>query len=171
MELAVANGLLLRGSRVVVPKSLQKEILEKLHAGHQGITKYWQRAKDSVWWPGIRKDIDKIVTKCETCCKVHTQCPERLLPNSTSVQTMAEGQNRPIWMEKEQLYPRSWLLLEVHRSSETSVNDSNTRHHTPKIDLLTTRDSRNSNVGQQTSILVSSLQRVCQRVRVWTHNK
>ena len=80
MELTVAKGLLLRGSRVVVPKSLQKEILQKLHSGHQGTTKCRQRAKDSVWWPGIRKDIDEVVMNCETCRKVRTQHPEPLLP-------------------------------------------------------------------------------------------
>ena len=36
-ELSIVDRLLLHGSRIVVPKSLQKEILEKLHEGHLGI--------------------------------------------------------------------------------------------------------------------------------------
>ena len=39
MELTVAKGILLKGSRVVIPKSLQTDILKKLHSGHLGITK------------------------------------------------------------------------------------------------------------------------------------
>ena len=39
-ELSVCNGLLLRGDRIVIPLSMQSEILGKLHCGHQGITKY-----------------------------------------------------------------------------------------------------------------------------------
>lgn len=36
-ELSVENGLLLRGCRIVVPRSMRGEILEKLHHGHQGL--------------------------------------------------------------------------------------------------------------------------------------
>ena len=38
-ELSVTNGLVLRGNSLVIPKSLQQKMLNKLHAGHQGITK------------------------------------------------------------------------------------------------------------------------------------
>ena len=38
-ELCVANDLLLRGSRLVIPPSLWPDILNKIHTGHQGITK------------------------------------------------------------------------------------------------------------------------------------
>ena len=38
-ELSLQGDLLLRGRRIVVPKSLQKETLQKIHSGHQGITK------------------------------------------------------------------------------------------------------------------------------------
>lgn len=49
MELTVAKSLLLRGSRVVVPKSLQKDFLQKLHSGHQGTTKCRQRLGVVAW--------------------------------------------------------------------------------------------------------------------------
>ena len=71
----------MRGSRVVIPDSLQAEILERLHTGHQGTTKCRQRAKDSVWWPKIRNDIDDKVSKCPTCCKHRLQHPESLIPS------------------------------------------------------------------------------------------
>ena len=43
----------MQGQRVVIPKPLQKEVLHKLHGGHQGITHFHSRAKISVWWPGL----------------------------------------------------------------------------------------------------------------------
>ena len=36
-ELTLHNDLLLRGRRIVVPRSLQRETLAKVHTGHQGI--------------------------------------------------------------------------------------------------------------------------------------
>ena len=38
-ELCVANDLLLRGSQLVIPPKLTTDILNKIHTGHQGITK------------------------------------------------------------------------------------------------------------------------------------
>ncbi|UYV61427.1 hypothetical protein LAZ67_1004797 [Cordylochernes scorpioides] len=43
-ELGVQNGLLMRSCRLVIPASMKLEILDKLHAGHFGITKTRLRA-------------------------------------------------------------------------------------------------------------------------------
>ena len=83
-ELSVNNGILLRGNRLIIPSSLHLEIIEKLHSGHQGFTKCQQQAKDSVWWPGIKKDIEEKVsnvllalsagsTMWNHCCHHHFQ--------------------------------------------------------------------------------------------------
>jgi len=49
---------------LVVPQTLQAEILGKLHCGHQGMTKCRERVRQSVWWPGINKDIEGMISKC-----------------------------------------------------------------------------------------------------------
>ncbi|KAL7852894.1 hypothetical protein SRHO_G00186790 [Serrasalmus rhombeus] len=68
-ELSVANGLLLRDNRIVIPHSLRPEILRRLHEGHLGIEKCKRRARSAVYWPGINEDIENMVGKCETCNK------------------------------------------------------------------------------------------------------
>ena len=78
-ELSVTHGLVLRGNRLVIPKSLQQEMLNKLHAGHQGITKCRQRALQSIWWPAIGKDIEETVNRCMVCCTTRFQHAEPLL--------------------------------------------------------------------------------------------
>ena len=78
-ELSVTNGLLLRGNRFVIPQSLRSEMLQKLHAGHQGISKCRQRALQSVWWPAISKDIKETISRCMVCCKTRYQHAEPLL--------------------------------------------------------------------------------------------
>ena len=49
--LIIQKGLLLKGSRLVIPVAMQKMILGKFYEGHQGITKCRERAKQSVWSP------------------------------------------------------------------------------------------------------------------------
>ena len=74
------NGLLLKGCRLVIPKLLQTDILQKLHAGHQGIAKCRERAKQSVWWPGLCTQLQKVVEGCHTCAKERINPKEPLLP-------------------------------------------------------------------------------------------
>jgi len=38
-EISMVDGLLMRGSRIIIPLPLRQSTLEKLHIGHQGITK------------------------------------------------------------------------------------------------------------------------------------
>ena len=78
-ELSITNGLLLRGYRLVIPQSLRSEMLQKLHAGHQGISKCRQRASQSVWWPAIGKDIEETINRCMVCCKAQYQHAEPLM--------------------------------------------------------------------------------------------
>ena len=68
-ELSVVNGMIMWNARVYIPINLRKEIMEKLHSGHQGQVKTYRRCQDSVWWPGIRKEIIEMVERCEVCIK------------------------------------------------------------------------------------------------------
>ena len=61
----IANGIIMNGSRMVVPKSLQQEYLQCLHMGHLGISKRRARAKTTVFWPNIDQDISQLIMQCE----------------------------------------------------------------------------------------------------------
>ena len=63
----------------MIPQSLRSEMLIKLHAGHQGISKCHQRAYQSVWWPAIGRDIEETINRCMVCCKAKLQHAEPLL--------------------------------------------------------------------------------------------
>ena len=69
-SLSTSQGLVLYGDRIVIPPSMRKEILHRLHDGHQGITKCRERAHMSVWWPGLEKEIQELVTKYPECMPV-----------------------------------------------------------------------------------------------------
>ena len=75
-ELSVCDGLVLKGNRIVIPKNLRPNILKKLHTGHWGINRTTRRARDIVFWPGITKDIEKIISTCEQCQKYQNATPK-----------------------------------------------------------------------------------------------
>ena len=60
-------------SRIIIPTTLRSEVVRTLHSAHQGVSAMTERAKASVYWPGITTDIrqtkpDKVVTAAiETC--------------------------------------------------------------------------------------------------------
>lgn len=80
-EMTVQDGVLMRGSRIHIPASLRLDILDKLHEGHQGILKCRQRAVQSVWWPGISRDVESMVKQCVVCAKRAKTVPEPLIPS------------------------------------------------------------------------------------------
>ena len=68
-ELGIQNGVLLKGTRIIIPKSLQHTFLQQLHAAHQGIEKSKLLARIAIFWVGINKDIENLVGQCFTCQK------------------------------------------------------------------------------------------------------
>jgi transposase InsO family protein len=81
-ELTISNNLLLYGRRIVVPKSLQRETLRKIHDGHQGIQRSQLRARCSIWWPGMGAQIKNFVESCPTCVRNYTPRHEPLMSTS-----------------------------------------------------------------------------------------
>lgn len=63
-ELTVLGKLVLRGTRLVIPMKLRKQVLDLAHEGHQGIVKTKQRLRTKVWWPGIDRQAEQ---RCRTC--------------------------------------------------------------------------------------------------------
>ena len=66
-ELTATDSLLLRGSRIVIPASLQSTTLQLAHEGHQGIVRTKQLLREKVWWPGIDKDVEHLIRSCISC--------------------------------------------------------------------------------------------------------
>ena len=52
-ELSVVDDVtVMRGTRAVIPKTLQQRVLQIAHEGHPGIVRMKQRCRATVWWPG-----------------------------------------------------------------------------------------------------------------------
>ena len=79
-EMTVDSGLLLRGNHIVVSRQLQKETLEKIHNGHQGMRKRQQRILTAVWCSGITQQLEQMIINCPECSKLSTPLHQPLLP-------------------------------------------------------------------------------------------
>ena len=66
-HLSVDNGLVMRGERLVVPRSLRHSVLQDLHAAHQGLTRTKRRARQTVFWPHLTNDLDNLIRSCPQC--------------------------------------------------------------------------------------------------------
>ena len=78
-DISVKDGLLMRGNRIVIPAALRLEMLDRLHTGHQGISKCRERARQSLWWPGLSRQLEEIVKNCSVCRKCTNQRSEPLI--------------------------------------------------------------------------------------------
>ena len=69
-DLSADNGLVLKGTRIVIPSKARRDTLVALHSSHQGVERTKRRARQTVWWPGMNSDITTTVAAC-TSCQVH----------------------------------------------------------------------------------------------------
>ena len=105
-EFSLHNTLLMRADRIVIPTCLQQDMLSRIHQGHQGIVKCRSRARTSVWWPGISKQINEIIQNCETCCQNFQIRSEPMIPS-----TLPERPWEKIGTDLFELKGKSYLLL------------------------------------------------------------
>lgn len=59
--------VVLHGTRLVIPKSLQQKVINIAHEGHQGIVKTKQMLREKVYFPGIDQLVEKTCKSCIPC--------------------------------------------------------------------------------------------------------
>lgn len=82
LELSLDVGVIMWGSRVVVPEPLRRNILTELHGSHPGRSRMKALARSFVWWPNMDSDIDRVSESC-SACQEHSQMPAKALLQPT----------------------------------------------------------------------------------------
>ena len=77
-ELSIAEGIVFKGDKIVIPSSLRKEMKERIHQGHLGIEKFKARARQVMYWPNINADISDMVSNGTIC--IENQCHHQREP-------------------------------------------------------------------------------------------
>ncbi|XP_065094887.1 uncharacterized protein K02A2.6-like [Ochlerotatus camptorhynchus] len=85
LEFSYVNNLVMRGTKLVIPKGLRSRMCQLAHEGHPGQSMMKRRLRERCWWPVIDKDAIKTCETCEGCQLVQTSNPpepmmRRILP-------------------------------------------------------------------------------------------
>jgi len=101
-------------------------MLYKLHGGHQGVVKCQLRAKSSVWWPGLSKQLEELVTNCTAYARERHIHAEPMIPS--------ESRLRPLQKVATDMFVykgRTYLLVVDYYSSYVEI---------AKLDTVTSSD-------------------------------
>ncbi|KAK0148838.1 hypothetical protein N1851_010749 [Merluccius polli] len=88
LTVTASDDTVLRGTKIVIPQSLQNKAISLAHEGHQGVVKTKKLIREKVWFPGIDRQVETMISGCIPCQAVvlpnHTQEPLRMseLPSS-----------------------------------------------------------------------------------------
>jgi hypothetical protein len=67
-ELTVTSqGLVLRGTRIVMPRSLQQRAIDIAHDTHLGLSKTKALLREKIWFPNIDQQVKKTLDGCIPC--------------------------------------------------------------------------------------------------------
>ena len=67
-EFSIASdGIILRGTRILIPHELRKRTIELAHEAHQGLDKTKALIRESIWFPNIDIQIKDMIENCIPC--------------------------------------------------------------------------------------------------------
>ena len=86
-QIIYEDGIIYKGTRLIIPKSERASTLKVLHMGHYAIDKMSLRARETVYWPGIREDIRSTYHHCHICAKFARTQQRETLQSIETLQT------------------------------------------------------------------------------------
>lgn len=73
------TDLLMKGNCLVISVSMQPDVLDRIHDAHKGIAKCKHRGRTSVWWPGLSRQMEKVVKKYPTNIKQYVNTTQPVI--------------------------------------------------------------------------------------------
>ena len=65
--LSYEDGLIVKGEKLLIPKSLRGEMKKRLHAAHMGYDSMVRRAHKYLFWIGMTQEIKQLAQNCDIC--------------------------------------------------------------------------------------------------------
>ena len=142
-DLTEIKGLILNGSRIVIPTQMRKEMIKRIHTGHQGMEKCKRRARQSCYWPNINKHIENAVKGCKTCAEMlPSKSREPLEPHAVPMKSWQKigtdlfttgNKNYLVVTDYYSLWPEVYLLnTTLAKDIVEATKDAFSRHGIPE---------------------------------------
>ena len=71
-EINFVEEMLFKGQKLIVPKSLRKEMWAIIHESHLGINQCKSRARALLFWIGMVSEAEQTIRNCTVCAQNHT---------------------------------------------------------------------------------------------------
>lgn len=126
-SMSYQDGIILKGTRILIPSKLRNSIKTKLHVAHLGYDSMMRRARDAIFWPGMSKEIKQMVNSCDIC--------QQYKPRNQKESLMdVDDGGRPwnkIGLDLFEIVGRNYLVIVDYYSSFTKVEflTSTTSNH------------------------------------------
>ena len=88
----------------MIPPTLRPEVLNIIHQGHLGQEKCVLRARTSVFWPGITKEVINQVNQCDPCQKYQRKAAKEPILQPEPPNRAWEGLSSDLFEFKGQQY-------------------------------------------------------------------
>ncbi|XP_068675612.1 uncharacterized protein [Montipora foliosa] len=74
LTVSASGNLILRTTRLLIPKSLHEHVVNLAHEGHQGLVKTKSLLREKVWFPNIDRLVEVRVKSCDACLVTTPEC-------------------------------------------------------------------------------------------------
>jgi hypothetical protein len=72
-EMSIHDGIICRGERAIIPQSLRRNMLERIHASHIGVEGCLKRARECLYWPRMNAEVKAYIETCDVCRSLETK--------------------------------------------------------------------------------------------------
>ena len=77
-ELTIEDGIILKGRRIDMHAKKCEAILKLIHECHLDLNKCKLQATETVYWPGLNNQLEKLILNCELCLKYsQSKCKQK----------------------------------------------------------------------------------------------
>jgi hypothetical protein len=66
-EIVEEDGILCRGTRVIIPQVLRRMMIERTHSAYLGADSCLRRARQCIYYPGMNNDLRVFISQCVPC--------------------------------------------------------------------------------------------------------
>lgn len=115
-QICEVDGILLKGDKIIIPKSLEKRILILAHEGHPGQARMKMRLRSKVWMPRLEAKVAMFVKGCKGC--IMSSLPD--CPPPMRNKTFPDGPFEDIVIDYKQIESDMLLLFVDYYSRYTT---------------------------------------------------